>query len=74
VVAGRRERDLATRLGGEIARARVLYEQRVPADVRQGMDHFHAELVRTLADGDSTLLEIQKEALGIQKEEGRSQK
>ena len=34
VVAGRRERDLATRLGGEIARARVLYEQRVAASVR----------------------------------------
>jgi hypothetical protein len=59
VIVGRRERDLATRLGGEIARARALYEQRVPADVRQGVDHFHAELVRTLADGDASLLELQ---------------
>lgn len=55
VVAGRRERDLTTRLGGEIARARVLYEQRVPAHVRRATDHFQEELVRTLADGDRTL-------------------
>jgi hypothetical protein len=57
VIAGRRERDLMTRLGGEIARARVLYEQRVPPDVRRGADHFHNELVRTLANGDAGLLE-----------------
>jgi flagellar biosynthesis/type III secretory pathway protein FliH len=57
VIAGRRERDLMTRLGGEIARARVLYDQRVPADVRGGTDHFHNELVRTLANGDAGLLE-----------------
>jgi hypothetical protein len=56
VAAGRRERDLATRLGTEIGRARVLYEQRVPAQVRERTDHFHAELVRTLANGDETLL------------------
>ena len=58
VVAGRAERDLAIRLGGEIARARVLFEQRVPAHVRQRGDYFHAELVRTLANGDSSLLEL----------------
>jgi hypothetical protein len=57
VIAGRRERDLMTRLGGEIARARVLYEQRVPPDARLGTDHFHNELVRTLADGDAGLME-----------------
>jgi hypothetical protein len=57
VTAGCRERDLMTRLGGEIARARVLYEQRVPADARRGTDHFHNELVRTLANGDAGLLE-----------------
>jgi hypothetical protein len=56
VIAGRRERDLATRLGAEIARARLLYEQRVPAPVREGTDHFQAELVRTLANGDANLL------------------
>jgi hypothetical protein len=57
VIAGRRERDLMTRLGGEIARARMLYEQRVPADARRGTDHFHDELLRTLADGDAGLLQ-----------------
>src|SRR5437867_785583 len=58
VVEGRRDRDLATRLGGEIAHARVLYEQRVPPDVRRRGDYFHDELVRTLADGDATMLEL----------------
>jgi len=56
VVAGRRERDLGTRLGVEIARARVLYEQRVPSSVRDHGDHFHDELVHTLANGDPNLL------------------
>ena len=58
VVAGQRERNLGARLGGEIARARVLYEQRVPAAVRQRTDYFHDELVRTLANGDATLLQL----------------
>lgn len=58
VVAGRRERDLATRLGGEIARARVLYDQRVPPQIRQQTDYFQDELVRTLANGDTTLLQL----------------
>jgi hypothetical protein len=56
VVAGRREHDLGTRLGVEIARARVLYDQRVPATVRDHGDHFQDELVRTLANGDASLL------------------
>jgi hypothetical protein len=58
VVAGRRDRDLASRLGGEIARARVLYEQRVPQTVRGRTDYFRDELVRTLANGDATLLQL----------------
>lgn len=57
VAEGRRERDLATRLGGEIARVRTLYEQRVPAEVRQSTDYVYEELIRTLADGDASLLE-----------------
>jgi hypothetical protein len=57
VAEGRERRDLGTRLASEIARARVLYEQRVPPDVRRRADYFHAELVRTLADGDARLLE-----------------
>ena len=58
VTAGRRERDLATRLGGEIARARVMYEEHIAADVRQRGDFFYEELVRTLANGDPALLEL----------------
>ena len=58
VVDGRRDRDLATRLGGEIARARVMYEQRVPPHVRGRADYFHDELVRTLANGDASLLHV----------------
>ena len=58
VAAGRRDRDLAARLGGEIARARVLYEQRVPQSVRTRTDYFRDELVRTLANGDATLLQL----------------
>ena len=65
VAAGRRDRDLAARLGGEIAHARVLFEHRVPAAVRQTGEYFHAELVRTLANGDPALL-------GTEKLEGRS--
>lgn len=58
VAEGRRERDLATRLGGEIARVRTLYEQRVPPEVRQSTDYVHEELIRMLADGDASLLEV----------------
>ena len=58
VIDGRRDRDLATRLGGEIARARVMYEQRVPPTCASARDYFHDELVRTLADGDASLLEL----------------
>jgi hypothetical protein len=57
VLAGRRERDLATRLGDEIARARLLYDQRVPP-LRERTDYFHSELVRTLADGDASLMAL----------------
>jgi hypothetical protein len=56
VVQGRLEGDLGRRLSEEIARARELYEQRVPPAVRQRADYFHDELVRTLANGDGGLL------------------
>jgi hypothetical protein len=58
VIEARRDRDLATRLGGEIIRARAIYEQRVPPHVRERSDYFHEELVRTLANGDGSLLEL----------------
>lgn len=58
VLDGRRDRDLLSRLGGEITRARVMYEQRVPAHVRERADYFQDELVRTLANGDASLLQL----------------
>jgi hypothetical protein len=33
-----------------------LYDQRVPAQARAGVDYFREELVRTLAEGDEELL------------------
>ena len=54
--AGRRSRDLLSRLDGEISRARQLYEARVPSTLLARSDVFEQELVRTLADGDRTLL------------------
>jgi len=55
VVAGRYVRDLRKRLAPEIARARDLYEQQIPPEART-IDHFQNELVRTLANGDASLL------------------
>jgi hypothetical protein len=68
VVEGRRDRDLGSRLGGEVARARVMYEQRVPAHVRARTDYFKDELVRTLADGDASLLEVGSQKLEVKSE------
>jgi hypothetical protein len=56
VEEGQRERDLAIRLGGEIARARSLYRARVPAEMPHAAEFFRDELVRTLAGGDASLL------------------
>ena len=56
VRAGRQERDLLRRLNTEIARARRLYEERVPATVAARHVYFQQELVHTLADGDAALL------------------
>jgi chemotaxis protein histidine kinase CheA len=53
---GKRERDLLQRLKPEIDRARRLFEERVPPDVRARTDCFEQELVRTLADGNAGLL------------------
>jgi hypothetical protein len=53
---GKRERDLLKRLKPEIERARRLYHERVPPALRSSVDCFEQELVRTLADGNATLL------------------
>jgi len=52
---GRDSRDLARRLQPEIARARRLFEERVPYRVDRDRI-FDEELVRTLADGNAELL------------------
>lgn len=56
VAQGRRDRNLLERLQPEIERARRLYDDRIPADIRARMDFFGQELVRTLANGDASLL------------------
>jgi len=53
---GRRERDLMARLHTEIERARRLYEEKIPLTVRERVNCFDEELVRTLAGGDRALL------------------
>jgi hypothetical protein len=53
---GRRAGDLRARLADPIARARELYEQRVPPAVPSRAELFEQELVRTLADGDAARL------------------
>jgi hypothetical protein len=56
VSQGRRDGDLLQRLRPEIDRARTLFDERVPMAVRTRADYFGQELVRTLANGDGTLL------------------
>ena len=56
VNAGRHDRNLLERLRTEIDRARRLYTERVPAAVQTRADYFEQELVRTLANGDASLL------------------
>jgi hypothetical protein len=53
---GRAQRDLSRRLAAEIDRARRFYEQRVPSTIPDRAQHFHHELIQTLAGGDPTLL------------------
>ena len=56
VRVGREKRDLLERLAPEIARARRLYEERVPPAIGGRGQYFQQELVQTLADGDPALL------------------
>jgi len=56
VEEGRRHRDLLARLGPEVERARRLYEEKIPAVVRERARWFEEELVRTLAGGDASML------------------
>jgi hypothetical protein len=56
VRVGRERRDLSRRLNAEIDRARRLYEERIPASVRERDTYFQQELVQTLAGGDPAVL------------------
>ena len=56
VEEGRHEGNLLALLGSEIDRARRLYEEKIPAIVRERVDCFDEEIVRTLAGGNATLL------------------
>jgi hypothetical protein len=53
---GRRQRNLLTRLAPEIEKARLAYNEQVPAGVRAHTDYFQLELIKTLAGGDAALL------------------
>jgi len=57
VRVGRERRDLRSRLGDEIDRARRLYDQRVPQSLPGRDAYFQQELVQTLAEGDQSLFE-----------------
>lgn len=52
VAEGRRSRDLYERLKEDIERGRAMYNDRVPAHVRDHTNYFFDELVRILAGGD----------------------
>jgi hypothetical protein len=53
---GRREGNLLARLAPQIEKARLAYNEQVPAGVRSETDFFQQELIRTLAGGDASLL------------------
>ncbi len=53
---GRTQSDLLSRLSEQVERARQMYEQRVPAEVRGVSDFFDEALVRVLAAGDANAL------------------
>lgn len=56
VEQGRAAKDLRARLGDEIDRARIYYEERVKDPVRQRGDYFQEAIVRVLAGGDARAL------------------
>lgn len=56
VEEGRERGNLYASLQEEIDRSRRIFEERIPAEVRAEADYFRDELVRILADGDSSTL------------------
>ncbi len=59
VTEGRKTRDIYDRLKEDIERGRQMYQDRVPAPVRDAVDYFQDELVRILAGGDAAALGTQ---------------
>jgi hypothetical protein len=56
VSAGREHKDLYERLKDDIERSRKMYQDRVPSNIQSASNYFYEELVRTLANGDPSLL------------------
>ena len=56
VALGRKSRDLYARLRDDIERSRHTFEERISQEVREVADYFQQELIKTLADGDASLL------------------
>jgi len=56
VQEGKQQHDLADRLKEDLERSEQMYRQRVAPHVAAETNYFQEEVVRTLADGDSTAL------------------
>jgi hypothetical protein len=56
VEEGRKNSDLSERLKEDLERSEQMYRQRAAAEVVEEMDYFQEEVVRTLANGDRSLL------------------
>lgn len=56
VSAGRENKDLYDRLKEDIERSRRMYMERVPQHVHSTTNYFYEELVRTLANGNPSVL------------------
>jgi len=56
VAEGRKAKDIYERLKEDIERGRQMYQDRVPAPVRDQTNYFYDELVRILAGGDASAL------------------
>ncbi len=56
VAEGRKNRDLYSRLKTDIERSRQTYQKRFGNTTATQFDYFHEELVRTLAQGDPSVL------------------
>lgn len=58
VEEGRRHKDIYERLKDDIDRSRQMYDQRISPEVREKTNYFYDEMVRTLANGDQSALNV----------------